>query len=73
MAGGALGWRRVLNPAIRRSTQFYSLVESHLVVLIPHISTDEEVHRKKYRRMYMAALWPRWSLSIDSLLRITAN
>ncbi len=52
--GGLLAGAEMLNPAIRRSTDLYSLVESHLVVLIPHISTDEEVHRKKHRRMYMA-------------------
>ncbi len=44
----------MLNPAIRRSTDLYSLVDSHLVVLIPHISTDDELHRKKSRRMYVA-------------------
>ncbi len=52
--GGLLASAEMLNPAIRRSTDLYSLVDSHLVVLIPHISTDDELHRKKSRRMYVA-------------------
>lgn len=54
--GGLLAGAEMLNPAIRRSTDLYSLVDSHLIVLIPHIFTDEEVHRKKHRRMYIAGV-----------------
>ncbi|HEY2828215.1 MAG TPA: hypothetical protein VGJ04_11510, partial [Pirellulales bacterium] len=53
--GGLLVGAEMLNPAIRRSTDLLSLVESHLIVSIPHISTRDEVRHKKSRRLYWVA------------------
>ena len=50
--GGLLVGAEMLNPAIRRSTDLLSLVESHLIVSIPHISTRDEVLHKKSRRTH---------------------
>lgn len=36
------------NPAIRRSADLYSVIDSHLVVAIPYVSTRREVRRRKY-------------------------
>jgi uncharacterized protein involved in exopolysaccharide biosynthesis len=48
MAGGGLVFAaEMLNPAIRRSTDLFSVIDSHLVVSIPYISTIGEVRRKK--------------------------
>jgi hypothetical protein len=47
--GGLLVGTEFLNPAIRRSTDLFSLVDSHLVVSIPYISTHEDGRRKKKR------------------------
>ena len=35
------------NPAIRRSADLYSLIDSHLVVAIPYVTTRREVRRRK--------------------------
>jgi capsular polysaccharide biosynthesis protein len=53
--GGLLVGAEMLNPAIRRSTDLLSLVESHLIVSIPHITTRDEVVHKKSRRTYWIA------------------
>ena len=65
--GGVLVGAEALNPAIRRSTDLASLVDSHLIVLIPHILTDDEVHGKKRRRMYWAG-----ALAIAVVIALTA-
>jgi hypothetical protein len=47
--GGLLVGTEILNPAIRRSTDLFSLVDSNLVVSIPYISTHEDGRRKRKR------------------------
>jgi len=48
MAGGGLVFAaEALNQSIRRSTDLFSLVDSHLVVSIPYISTHNEMLRRK--------------------------
>lgn len=37
----------MLSPAIRRSTDLHSLIDSNLIVPIPYISTHSEIRRKK--------------------------
>jgi hypothetical protein len=41
----------VLNPAIRRSADLLKLIDGHLVVGIPNISTQGEIARKKRRTL----------------------
>lgn len=41
-----------LNPAIRRTSDLYSLIDSHLIVTIPYITTRGELRRKKRRLLY---------------------
>ncbi len=50
--GGLLVGSEMLNPAIRRSTDLLSLVDGHLIVSIPLIKTQEELRRKKSKRLY---------------------
>lgn len=45
--GGLLVGSEMLNPAIRRSTDLYSMIDSNLIVTIPHISTHRETQRKR--------------------------
>ena len=40
-----------LNPAIRRSADLLKLIDGHLVVAIPNISTQGEIARKKRRTL----------------------
>ena len=48
MVGGGLAVAtEMLNQSIRRSTDLFSLVDSHLVVTIPYISTHSELVRRK--------------------------
>jgi uncharacterized protein involved in exopolysaccharide biosynthesis len=48
MAGGGLVFAaESLNPAIRRSSDLYSIIDSHLIVSIPYITTQSELSRKK--------------------------
>lgn len=48
MAGGGLVFAaETLNPAIRRSSDLYSIIDSHLIVSIPYITTQAELSRKK--------------------------
>lgn len=48
MAGGGLVFAaESLNPAIRRSSDLYSIIDSHLIVSIPYITTQAELSRKK--------------------------
>ncbi len=45
--GGVAGAAEMLNQSLRRSSDLYSLVDSHLVVAIPYIPTHRELRRKK--------------------------
>ena len=47
LGGGVAGAAEMFDQSVRRSTDLYSLVDSHLVVSIPYISTRREVHRRK--------------------------
>jgi uncharacterized protein involved in exopolysaccharide biosynthesis len=48
MAGGGLVFAaESLNPAIRRGSDLYSIIDSHLIVSIPYITTQAELSRKK--------------------------
>ncbi len=50
MAGGGLAMAgEMLDHSVRRSSDLFSLVDSHLVVSIPYISTTAEERRKKRR------------------------
>ena len=57
MAGGGLVFAaESLNPAIRRSSDLYSIIDSHLIVSIPYITTQAELSRKKYLIILAAGL-----------------
>jgi uncharacterized protein involved in exopolysaccharide biosynthesis len=57
MVGGGLAFAaEMLNQSIYRSTDLFSLVDSHLVVSIPYISTPAEVRRKKDKMLMTAGL-----------------
>jgi uncharacterized protein involved in exopolysaccharide biosynthesis len=45
--GGLAGAAEMFNQSIRRGTDLYSLVDSHLVVSIPYITTHRELRRKR--------------------------
>jgi uncharacterized protein involved in exopolysaccharide biosynthesis len=45
--GGVAGAAEMFNQSLRRSTDLYSLVDSHLVVSIPYITTRRELRRKR--------------------------
>ena len=48
MAGGGLVFgAESLNPAIRRSSDLYSIIDSQLIVTIPYIATHRELERRK--------------------------
>lgn len=57
MAGGGLaGAAEMLNQSIRRSSDLFSLVDSHLVVTVPYIATDREVRGKKRSKIITIVL-----------------
>jgi protein tyrosine kinase modulator len=47
LGGGAAGAAEMFDQSVRRSTDLYSLVDSHLVVAIPYISTRREMRKRK--------------------------
>ena len=48
MAGGGSAFgAEMLNQSIRRKSDLFSLIDSHLIVTVPYISTRRELHRKK--------------------------
>jgi uncharacterized protein involved in exopolysaccharide biosynthesis len=48
MAGGAMVFAaETLNPTIRHTSELYSVIDSHLIVSIPYISTLSEMRRRK--------------------------
>ena len=50
MAGGGLAFgMEMLNQSIHRKSDLFSLVDSHLIVSIPYISTRRELQRKNIR------------------------
>jgi uncharacterized protein involved in exopolysaccharide biosynthesis len=51
-SGGLVFAAEFLNPAIRRSADLYSFVDSHLIVAVPYITTSREVRRKKSRIIF---------------------
>ena len=65
--GGVLAGAEMLNPAIRRSSDIHSLIDSHLIVSIPHISTRNELHRKKRKLVYWLG-----TLAVVVLVGLTA-
>jgi hypothetical protein len=46
-SGGLLVGAETLNQSIQRSTDLYSMFDSHLIVSIPYIATDGELLRRK--------------------------
>src|SRR6185312_11337096 len=46
-SGGLVFAAETLNPAIRRSADLYSIIDSHLIVTIPYITTLGETRRRK--------------------------
>ena len=54
--GGVAGAAEMFNQSLRRSTDLYSLVDSHLVVSIPYISTRRELRRKRNMIIAMAGI-----------------
>jgi len=56
MGGGIALAAEVFNPAIRRSTDLYSIIDSHLVVSIPYITTQGELQRKRQKLIIIAAV-----------------
>ena len=55
--GGLLVGTEMLNPVIRRSTDLFSLIDSQMIVAIPHIRTIEEVKGKKRKHIYTAGFF----------------
>ena len=62
-----LAGTEMLNPAIRRSSDINSLIDSHLIVSIPYISTRNELHRKKRKLVYWLG-----ALAVVVLVGLTA-
>jgi uncharacterized protein involved in exopolysaccharide biosynthesis len=54
--GGLLVGAEMLNPAVRHSSDLYSLFDSHLIVSIPHIFTHGEVRRKRTKITLVAGV-----------------
>jgi uncharacterized protein involved in exopolysaccharide biosynthesis len=54
-SGGLVFAAEALNPAIRRSTDLFSFVDSHLIVSIPYITTFQEIRRRKRRIVVTSA------------------
>lgn len=56
MAGGALAMAaEIFDHSVHRSSDLFSIVDSHLVVSIPYISTRREERRKKRRIIVLVA------------------
>ena len=57
MAGGGLAFATELSDqSVRRSTDLYSIIDSHLIVSIPYIATRGEVRRKKRKTISGSAI-----------------
>ena len=57
MAGGGLAFgAEMIDQSIYRSTDLFSLVDSHLVVSIPYIFTQAEVRRRKTKIITSVAI-----------------
>jgi hypothetical protein len=54
--GGLLVGTEMLNPAVRRSSDLFSLIDRQLIVSIPTIRTFEEIKGKKRKHIYTAAI-----------------
>jgi capsular polysaccharide biosynthesis protein len=52
-SGGLVFAAELLNPAIQRSSDLFSVIDSHLIVTIPYITTSGEIRRKKKRTLFM--------------------
>jgi len=55
-SGGLVFAAEILNPAIQRSSDLFSFVDSHLIVTIPYITTAREIRRKKTKVVSTAAV-----------------
>lgn len=49
LGGGVAGAAEMFDQSVRRSTDLHALVDSHLVVSIPYISTRRELRRRKVK------------------------
>ena len=57
MAGGGLAFATELSDqSVRRSSDLYSIIDSHLIVSIPYIATRGEVRRKKTKTISGSAI-----------------
>ena len=57
MAGGGLAFATELSDqSVRRSTDLYSIIDSHLIVSIPYIATRGEARRKKTKTVSGSAI-----------------
>jgi len=54
-SGGLVVLAELLNPAIRRASDLYSVIDSHLIVAIPYIKTRGDTRRRKRKLMYTGA------------------
>jgi uncharacterized protein involved in exopolysaccharide biosynthesis len=55
--GGLLVGTEMLNPAVRRSSDLFSLIDSQMIVAIPHIRTFAELKGKKRKHIYTGAIF----------------
>ena len=55
--GGLLVGTEMLNPAMRRSSDLFSLIDSQMIVAIPHIRTIAEVKGKKRKHIYTGGIF----------------
>ena len=57
MAGGGLAFAaEISDQSVRRSSDLYSIIDSHLIVAIPYIATRGEVRRKKRKTISGSAI-----------------
>jgi hypothetical protein len=57
MAGGGLAFATELSDqSVRRSSDLYSIIDSHLIVSIPYIATRGEARRKKTKTISGSAI-----------------
>lgn len=56
VAGGLAGAAEMFNQSIRRGSDLYSLVDRHLIVSIPYISTHRELRRKRIRTVAISGI-----------------
>jgi hypothetical protein len=57
MAGGGLAFATELSDqSVRRSSDLYSIIDSHLIVSIPYIATRGEARRKKRKTISGSAI-----------------